>query len=348
MNKEAQVFYSMIRDFLICYLPKQKAASPNTIKSYKNTINLFLNYQKEVQHIPMFNVSFETISRPIVEEFLEWLENEKNYTVASRNQRLSGLKSFYKYVAGKDIAFIAYYQDIEKIPKKKEAKGREIEFFSESALKSILLTPNIQKKIGYRNMIFLTMLYDTAARVQELLDVRVGDIHLEENSPYVILHGKGKKVRFVPLMDKTASHLSVYQSRFHKESTDETYLFYTERKGIVTSMSPDNVEKFVRKYGREAHTKNSDVPQHLYPHMFRHSRSMHLYRNGMPLPLLAEFLGHSQMETTIMYYANADVTMKKEAIHKATKNMENLMFENKSDVEWENDEEILKKLYGLL
>ena len=347
MNKDSQIFYRIIRDFLTCYLPNQKAASPNTIKSYRDTINIFLDYQKEVQKTPLFHISFESISQLSIESFLEWLEQEKRYAVSSRNQRLSALKSFYKYAAGKDNTLIIYYQTIQKIPKKKQPKGHEIEFFSEAALQSILLAPNVNKKNGYRDRIFMTVLYDTAARVQELLDVCICDLHIGSESPYIILHGKGKKTRLVPLMDKTVSHLSIYLSRFHMNSKDKENLFYIERKGKLTAMSPDNVEKFVKKYGKEARNKNNEVPEHLYPHMFRHSRSMHLYRNGMPLPLLAEFLGHAQMETTIAYYANADVTMKKEAISKATKDM-NSIFNNKPDIEWGDDEEMLKKLYGLL
>lgn len=112
-------------------------------------------------------------------------------------------------------------------------------------------------------------------------------------------------------------------------------------------MSPDNTEKLVKKYGKQAREKNREVPERLYPHMFRHSRSMHLYRNGMPLPLLAEWLGHSQMETTITYYANADTRMKKDAIKKATTAL-NPLFQNNPDINWENDDEMIKKLYGLI
>ena len=83
-------------------------------------------------------------------------------------------------------------------------------------------------------------------------------------------------------------------------------------------MSQDNVSKFIKKFGVQAKGKCSDVPEHLYVHMFRHSRAMHLYRSGIPMPLLSEWLGHAQMETTIKYYANADIRMKQEAIEKAT------------------------------
>lgn len=191
------------------------------------------------------------------------------------------------------------------------------------------------------------MLYDTAARVQEMLDVRLKDIHLEGESPYITIVGKGKKTRLIPIMDKTAEHLQKYLSRFHENSSGADFLFYIVRKGNRTAMSPDNAEKFIKKYGKQAREKNRKVPERLYPHMFRHSRSMHLYRNGMPLPLLAEWLGHSQMETTITYYANADTKMKKDAIKKATTGL-NPLFQDNPDINWEDDDEMIKKLYGLL
>ena len=125
------------------------------------------------------------------------------------------------------------------------------------------------------------------------------------------------------------------------------FLFYITRKGIRNAMSPNNVGKFILEYGRKAKAVNDDVPEHLYPHMFRHSRAMHLYRNGMPLPLLSEWLGHAQMGTTLIYYANADTKMKQEAIEKATSGL-NPLFSSDTNINWDNDEELLKKLYGLL
>ena len=346
MNKDSLHFYQFIRDFLTVYLPLQKASSPNTIKAYRDTINLFLDYLKSEEKVSLLSVTFKNITRNSIEDFLSWLETEKKYSISSRNQRLSGLKSFYKYASGKDKTLMAYYQEILDIPKKKQPKGHEIEFFSETALQSILAEPDIQKRKGHRDLVFLILLYDTAARVQELLDVQLQDVHLDEENPYITLHGKGKKTRLVPVMDKTAEHLRKYLTHFHAEKSDIAFLFYVVRKGNRTAMSPDNAEKLIKKYGKQAREKNADVPEHLYPHMFRHSRAMHLYRNGMPLPLLAEWLGHAQMETTITYYANADTRMKKEAIEKATSEL-NPLFQSNEIINWENDEELLKKLYGL-
>lgn len=347
MNRESQLFFRMIRDFLTVYLPKQKAASPNTIKAYRDTINIFLDYLKMTCSIPLQKIDFQCITQKHIEDFLEWLESKRSYQVSSRNQRLSGLKSFYRYAASKDKTLMIYYQEILNIPKKKQPKSHEIEFFSESALQSILEEPDIQKKNGYRDLIFMILLYDTAARLQELLDIHLQEIHLESENPYIILTGKGKKTRLVPIMKKTTEHLKKYVERFHLTSYGSDFLFYISRKGQRFAMSPDNAEKFVKKYGISAHIKNSEVPERLFPHLFRHSRSMHLYRNGMPLPLLAEWLGHAQLETTITYYANADTKMKKEAIEKATSGL-NPLFQDNPKISWEDDDEILKKLYGLL
>ena len=152
MKNESLLFFRMIRDFLTVYLPRQKAASPNTVKSYKNTLNLFLDYSKEKIGIPSMGLSFQYITRGHVENFLDWLEEERRYSVTSRNQRLAGLKAFYRYSAGKDATLTNYYQELLNIPVKKQAKGHEIDFFSEQALQCILEQPDTMKKNEVRDL----------------------------------------------------------------------------------------------------------------------------------------------------------------------------------------------------
>lgn len=111
-------------------------------------------------------------------------------------------------------------------------------------------------------------------------------------------------------------------------------------------MSADNVAKFMKQYGKAAKEQCNKVPEGLHPHMFRHSRAMHLYRGGMPLALLSEWLGHAQLETTKIY-AYADTQMKREAIEKATSSL-NPLSQNRKVTSWQNDDELIKRLYGLL
>lgn len=346
MKDDALFFYRTVRDFLSIYLPKQRGASPNTVKSYREALNLLIEYIRDTDDKALEAVNFQCLSGESISTFLQWLETERNCGVATRNQRMSAVKSFLKYAAGKDKSLMALYLEADAIPKKKDTKAHGIEFFSESALETILAQPDKRKKNGQRDLFFLILMYDTGARAQEMLDLQVRDMKMDENNPYVIITGKGSKTRLVPIMEKTCRHFEAYRRRFHPSGNLNEYLFYVDRKGARTKMSIDNVEKFVARYGRKAHEQSLEVPDHLYPHMWRHSRSMHLYQNGMPLPLVAEWLGHARMDTTRKFYANADTTMKKEAIDKATSDI-NPLYSNEYDIEWEDDEELLKRLYCL-
>ncbi len=229
---------------------------------------------------------------------------------------------------------MSVYLDVEAIFPQKDDRVKEIEFFSESALEVILAQPNRHRKNGHRDLFFMFLMYDTGARTQEILDLRLCDIRLDGNSPYIIITGKGAKTRHVPVMEKTCRHLEAYRRRFHTEGRPDEYLFYIDCKGNRSQMSIDNIDKFAARYGKKAHEISPDVPEHLYLHMWRHSRDMHLYRNGMPLPLVAEWIGHAKMDTTGQFYANVDTTMKKEAIDRVTSDM-NPIFSDEYDVDWE-------------
>ena len=268
MSKHSNSFYRLIRDFLTVYLPKQKSASPHTIKSYKKTLNLLIDYTKEVINMPIMKIDFETLTRNHLENFLDWLEVTRKCSISTRNQRLAALKSFYTYSSNRDITVMSYAQEIDKIPIKQVEKEHDIKYFSEDVLKLILEKPNTNNKRGMRNLFFMILLYDTGARKQEILDLRLNEIHITSKEPYVILTGKGRKTRLVPLMAKTVDHYKKYISVFHPVSSEDSFLFYTVRKGEKMAMSPDNVEKFIRKYGDAARVQNKDVPENLHPHMF--------------------------------------------------------------------------------
>lgn len=262
-------------------------------------MNLLLDFLCEKMKKPLTGLSFADTSKDNVLKYLEWLESKRNNSVSSRNQRLFAIKSFFKYVAERDRTVMPLYMDISNIPKKKEiGQQHEIEFFSEASLKVMLEQPDCSKKNGIRDRVFMILLYDTGARVQEILDIRLGDLHMDECTPYVTVTGKGSKERIVPLMAKTCKHLEKYIRHFHSAVITEDFLFYTEREGKREQMSVDNVEKFISRYAFKAHAVFPESPGHIYPHMWRHSRAMHLYRNGMPLELVAEWLGHSRTETT--------------------------------------------------
>jgi site-specific recombinase XerD len=305
-----------------------------------------LSYICDSKGVGLGKLSFEYLSRETVESYLEHLEKDRHCSVSTRNHRLACIRSFVKYAGARDAGVQACAIDLCAIPQKKVAKTTVIKFFSESALKTILEQPDVKNKKGLRNLFFMILMYDTGARNQEMLDIKLSDIHFERESPYIVITGKGGKTRLVPVMPKTIDHFRKYVDVFHPEISFGNHLFYTERKGTRFAMSPDCSEKFVRKYGIAAHSVNLEAPESLHCHMFRHSRSMHLYRSGMPMVLLAEWLGHTQISSTLIY-ANADTEMKKEAIAKATSILNPLLSGETAYLEWQDDEALIRQLYGL-
>ncbi|MCF1586428.1 site-specific integrase [Tetragenococcus koreensis] len=345
MNKSIEgAFYKYVRGFLTVYLPRNKCYSINTIKAYRDTINLFRFFLLDQKKITFTKITFDMISHDSVYEFLEWLQSSRSCSISTRNQRLAALKSFLHYCAMEEPSLTAIYMDIQEITALRDTKKR-VSYMSQKALKSILAQPNVKNKFDLRNRFFMIIMYDTGGRIQEILDLKLRDISLDMDIPCIYLTGKGNKVRAVPLMEKTVLHLKEYLKVFHptdsKNNNDN--LFYTVIKGKKGAMSPDNVSLFIKKYAEQARFSCAEVPQKVHAHLFRHSRAMHLYQSGIPLSYIKDFLGH-ESSTTTSIYASADTTMIRDALEKAAK------LDSNSNTEipvWEDNEEMILKLCGL-
>jgi site-specific recombinase XerD len=307
-------------------------------------LNQLFDFITIEKHIPLTDVTFETINSRMISDYLEWLEKERHCSVSTRNQRLAGIRSFFKYAGRMDLTVTVFQNEIEKVPFK-QTGSKMVDFMTEAALKAVLAQPDTSTKTGIRNLFFMILMYDTGARNREILDLKVKDFCADSKTPCVHLTGKGNKKRIVPVMAKTVDHFRNYVTVYHPGGSSEQHLFYTVRNGIPPQMSDDNVARFMKKYGNAAKEICAEVPDNLHPHLFRHSRSIHLYRTGMPLELLSEWLGHSQLETTRIY-AYADTEMKRAAIQKATGNHNSLMSNDQTPF-WKSDDQIIRKLYGL-
>ena len=311
--------FQLIKEYLTVYLPKQKIASEHTIKSYRETLNLFITYIAALQKGgTLAKVSLDDLTMENIENFLSWLCEERACSASTANQRLSAIRAFLKYASGKNILYASCYTASRNVPLRKTEKKLIVMHFSEPARDAMLLQPDPKKKNQHRDLFFLILLYDTGARDSEMLDMHPADIVTNCGAPYVVVHGKGKKIRTVPIMDETVQHFRSYCRRFGIDAYDKSApLFYTMIHGEKCRMSDDNVARFIRKYADMARKSCAEVPKNVTPHMWRHSRAIHLYRKGVPLPLVSEWLGHSNMETTLIY-AYADTEMKRTAIEKAT------------------------------
>jgi site-specific recombinase XerD len=337
-------FFHLVRRYLLEYLPSQRRFSENTVRSYRQGLNLYVSYLRDVMQIPTNRIAFRDCTRDSMLGFLDWLGAERGCGATSVNQRLMVLRSFFKYAGETDCAYAAFGADAAAIPARK-AKGRTVDFLTEQALKALLAQPDPRNQTGHRNQFFMILMYDAAARCGELLSLRLRDLRHDAARPVVWLHGKGDKTRVVPMLPETVEHCKRYVQAFHGKSPDDKdgLVFHTKSHGEKTRMSADTVALFMRKYGEAARRLCDEVPECVHPHMLRHTRAMHLYRQGMPLHLLSEFLGHASYETTKVY-AYADTEMKRVAIEKA-----DILRDGMPPPEplWTDDEDLILKLSGL-
>jgi integrase/recombinase XerD len=332
-------FWYYVRNYLTVYLPKIRYLSPRTIDTYRQSIAMFCTFLKEVNGVKFSGIAFDHATRDSVIRFIQWLQH-RQCRPATCNLRLSSLKSFLKYCSDEDVSLYSVYQEIQRIPMMKDPKT-PVQYLSETALKTLLAQPDSRSTKGRRNSMLIVFLYDTGVRVRELVELKVSDLHLQARNPFVIVTGKGSKTRSVPLMDETVSHLKEYLRRFHNNSieSNDDPLFFSVRYGTAHMLSTDAVAAMLKKYGNQARQVSAEVPSRVHPHLIRHTRAMHLYRSGIPLSYIAEFLGHASMNTTEIY-ASASVDMLHAALKKANPQMIDEI------PEWK-DEESLKALCGL-
>lgn len=219
-------------------------------------------------------------------------------------------------------------------------KNKPIEFFESSQMKGLLSAPDTSRSIGRKNRMILVMFYDTGGRVQEILDLTIGSLHLGANVPYVTMHGKGDTFRNVPLMDKTVRHLTNYIKEFHKASHNDSPLFYACTHGVVHPLSPDSMENLIKDSAKKCVTNGINMPESCHCHMIRKTRAMDLYQAGMSLEHIQQLLGHKHISTTSGFYAFATLETLSEAMKKVDSNHDH------AEKSW-LDETILKELYTL-
>jgi len=165
-------FFKTVRGYILEYLPKQRCLSENTTMSYKAGLNLLIKYLRNEKQLLVDQIKFSLFDRQLILDYLQWLEEERKCSVNSRNQRLMVLRSFFEYAGTVDGTQVALQLEISKIPSKRN-NGKMVEYLSEAALQALLAQPNTTKGTGIRDQFFMPLMYDTAARCGELLNLHV-------------------------------------------------------------------------------------------------------------------------------------------------------------------------------
>lgn len=320
------------------YLSIQKGVSKHTLLAYRNTFNSFLLFCVNTKNISINNISLDTFNKDIVSEFLEYLEIEKHNSVATRNNKLKNIRSFLKYVYPYESTRILQIQNILNIPMKKDV-DKPMEYMTVDVLKLLLEQPNILTTNGRRDLTLLATLYDTGARVSELINLKVRDIKFDKTTTTIRLLGKGNKVRVVPIIGNTSDLLNSYFKEHNLENSPNSYVFVSKLKQPLTE---PGVKYIIEKYRNLAEKVSPSVPKNIYPHMFRHSKAMHLLESGVNYIYIRDFLGHTNIKTTEIY-AKISVEQKKKALSEAYK--ENVP--KTDDNIWNKDTNLLTYLMQL-
>ena len=306
-------FSKYLTDYLTQYLPVECGVSRNTIQSYSHTFMIFLRYMKEEECIKPENLYLKDITKQKVIHFLEWLEKERKCSASTRNARLATLHSFFRFIQYRDVAGLKQWQEILSVQFKKNSSP-EMAYLTIEGLKHLLKQPDIQTKYGRRDLALLGLLYDSGARVQELINLTPADLRFDETTT-IKLTGKGNKARIVPLSYNQVQNLKRYMA--------ENKLFDSQNKVHPLFSNPQNnhlsrvaVLDIVKKYADMARKSAPDlIPCKMGCHTFRHSKAMHMLEADINLVYIRDFLGHVSTTTTEVY-ARASAKKKMEALQK--------------------------------
>jgi len=338
-NNEAVIIARHINTFLHEYMPMQKTRSEHTLKSYETAITLYLGFLETEKHIDSSNLRAASFDSPHIEEWLQWLMEKRNCLPETCNIRLASLRVFLAYLGKREVSMLYLSSEASQIDRKKTYQ-KKVQGMSKEAVKALLSVPDSSTRTGRRDLALLILMYGTAARIDEILSLKVGQLHLEAKQPCVNIIGKKDKIRTLYLLPKTVAHLKKHLQEINTEPPDtESYVFQSRTTG--GKMSQTAISKRLKEYASAANKTCSDVPKNLHAHQIRHAKATHWLDDGMNIVQISFLLGHEQLETTMVYL---DITTEQKARALATLEEEN---EKKVAKNWKTSHDGLAGFCGV-
>ena len=303
-------FARLLSGFLTAYLGGQRDASPNTIRSYRDTFVLLLRYLGETKSCVPEKVTLASLDASMIVAFLEHLHTVRGCCARTCNQRLAALHAFARYVQTEEPEHLLAMQRVLAIPARRFAR-KPVAYLAAADLGAVLAQPDGASSVGRRDAALLSVLYDTGARCQELLDLSVKDVRLDTPAQ-IRLTGKGRKTRVVPLMASTVALLCGHLREHGLAGADTADRpVFAGRTGGHLSRS--GIRYLLTKHTQAAARSRPGLPARIGPHTLRHTKAMHMLQAGIPIVIIRDILGHVDMKTTEVY-ARADLEMKRRAL----------------------------------
>ena len=338
---ETTDFAKYLSAFLTSYLAGERNYSPNTILAYKDTFVQFITFMKERKKIEVQRLTLENITKDVVIDFLDFIQESRHCCNATRNYRLAALRSFFSYMQYENPERMYEWQKILSIKVKRNEK-QSIKYLTTDGIKLLLEQPDQATRSGRRNLALLALMYDSGARVQEIIDLTPSSVRLD-NPSIVKLFGKGRKARIVPLQEEQTVFLREYMKENHllEPYANQYPLFSNSRREKLTRAG---VTYILNTYADLVRKINPGIiPEKISCHSLRHSRAMHLLQAGVNLVYIRDLLEHVSVQTTDVY-ARADSRQRREAFEKAYVDLNPSADKTKY---WETDSNLLDWLKSL-
>ena len=300
---------AVLQSFFTDYLVTQKGLRLASIRSYRDTLRLFLAFAAKDADRRLTGLALEDLTFERVLGFLRHLEQDRGNQVATRNQRLAGLHSFFDYVAGRMPEMLRVCERVAAVPSKRTPPP-ETRYLEREEIRVLFDRLPATGRHAVRDQALLLFLYNSGARVQEVADLRVADLDLQPPAR-VRLHGKGDKWRSCPLWTETVRQLRRLLDQ--DRSTDAAAPVFTSRGRPLTRFG---IYKIVRRHARLIESERRSSPSsRITPHVFRHTAAVHLLEAGVEVNVIRGWLGHADLATTNRY---AEITVRsKEAALRA-------------------------------
>jgi integrase/recombinase XerD len=335
-NGKVPSLAASLKTFLSEYLPHQRAYTANTILSYRDSLKLLLQFaagpRGRVSDLSLPNLDVATIT-----SFLDSLEAKRGNGAATRNVRLSAIHSFFDYLSRHYPEHIEQAQRVLSIPFKRTA-NRTIDYLEADEIRAVFDGIDRSSPAGRRDYILLTLMFNTGARVQEVVSLKTIDLRLT-TPPSVKFFGKGRRERICPLWPETARLLKAHLHDCGFEAQEPQLVFRNQQGNPLTRFGARLILK--RHVQRAAESLPALKRKRIHPHSLRHGTAVYLLKSGVDLSTIAHLLGHAHVDTTFKYVA-IDLEAKRAAIAKAKP-----VVAKSTKANWRTDEELLQWLEAL-
>jgi len=325
MRKMSNNFLVLLEDYFTTYLPHSRGLSINTIQSYKQCFLLLLTFMQEKKKKSADEVTFADLGYDTLQEFLNWLEIERECKASTRNQRLSALSAFSEYAQNRDFDAASTFRTATNRMSFKKAANKPRAVFTRDEVRILLSLPDERHETGMRDKVLLSLMYATGARAQEICDLRVKDLRFDGNTAVISLAGKGAKTRRVGIGLSCTELLRGYIRHRGIESRPGRHVFSSQTH---EQMTVSCIEGIFKKYVSLARTNTpgSFAEDSYPPHSMRHSTASHMLEAGVDIVTIKNILGHATLQTTQIY-----AEMTQETVDKKLKEWNEKWFGNRPE-----------------